>query len=44
MTGNSGGSKITGGRAASLGHVGLHTEKSELRSVYIFRKKILSKK
>ena len=31
---NSGDSKITGGRAESLGHVGLHTEESELRSVY----------
>ena len=31
---NSGDSKITGGRAESLGHVGLRTEESELRSVY----------
>ncbi|XP_063716972.1 uncharacterized protein LOC134844289 [Symsagittifera roscoffensis] len=31
---NSGDSKITGGRAESLGHVGLHTEESEMRSVY----------
>ena len=43
MTGNSGGSKITGGRSESLGHVGLHTEESELLSVYIFRKKFSAK-